>query len=529
MFAKKPGENEPDPDGELFADFLKQVSRARQGLHSKISGPGDQPKEGNAPSRDSDDEAREKALRTIRDFDFKPREICDFLDRYVISQDEAKKVISVAVCDHYNHVRLCVEDPETAGAEYAKHNVLLLGPTGVGKTYLIRCAARLIGVPFIKVDATKFSETGYVGYDVEDIVRDLVKSADNNPYLARFGIVYIDEIDKIAGRGEAGFKDVSGRGVQVNLLKLMENTEVKLIGQTDMLAQMQAIMSLQMSGEMPPQTIQTGNILFIVSGAFDGLTELIRRRLGDRQIGFGSSSDTTVEDPGMILRQTETADLIKYGFEPEFVGRLPVRVAFNQLSPEDLEEILLKAEDSILHQYEADFSGYRIDLEICPEAISEIARLASEENTGARGLMTVFEKLFREFKFELPSTSLTDLTVTRSMVNDPRGALEELFAENHSAVAQAMREQIQAFAGRFSEASGLTIKFNKKATEAIIELGLSQGKTVRAICEEKFQDFEYGLKLISRNTGKSGFTITKEAVQEPGNTLSKWITRSYGR
>ena len=193
----------------------------------------------------------------IKSFNLKPREIRDELDRFVIKQGEAKKVLSVAVCDHYNHVRRAVSGDDKLGDEYAKQNILVLGPTGVGKTYLLKCIARIIGVPFVKADATKFSETGYVGRDVEDMVRDLVKSSDGNVELAEFGIIYIDEIDKLSSSGQ-GSKDVSGKGVQINLLKLMEEAEVALKSQMDMMGQMESMMDMmnQRTGKKRRQSNQ---------------------------------------------------------------------------------------------------------------------------------------------------------------------------------------------------------------------------------------------------------------------------------
>ena len=206
--------------------------------------------------------------------------------------------------------------------------MLLLGPTGVGKTYLMRNVAKLIGVPFVKADATKFSETGYVGNDVEDLVRDLVKQANGDVELAQFGIIYVDEIDKIAAEGSRGGRDVSGRGVQINLLKLMEETEVNLHSPQDMMGQMKAFMEMQRGGKPKKPTISTKNILFIVSGAFDQLAESVRKRLDLNRIGFGSSEETEMSlSKENFLNRAETQDFIKYGFEPEFVGRLPVRVA----------------------------------------------------------------------------------------------------------------------------------------------------------------------------------------------------------
>ena len=316
-----------------------------------------------ANSAEAEAEAAE-TLKRIREFNLKPREIRDYLDRFVIQQDEAKKVLAVALCDHYHHVRQCLANPALGEQDYAKQNVLLIGPTGVGKTYLVRCLAKLIGVPFVKADATKFSETGYVGRDVDDLVRDLVRVANGQVELAQYGIIYIDEVDKIAGRGGSGGRDVSGRGVQTNLLKLMEDTEVNLHSQTDIMGQIESAMAMMQGGKGGQRTISTGHMLFIVSGAFDKLAEIIRRRLKGGQIGFGGAGAPLASDDAAWLRQVGTRDLVEYGFEPEFVGRLPVRMVCDPLSVGDLESILSGSEGSILEQYKRDFHGYGIELTV---------------------------------------------------------------------------------------------------------------------------------------------------------------------
>ena len=321
-------------------------------------------------AQDKNQKAKDEAiLKRIREFNLKPKEITDYLNRFVIRQDEAKKVLSVAICDHFNHVRKCIETPSLSKEEYHKQNILLLGPTGVGKTYLMRTIAKLIGVPFVKADATKFSETGYVGADVEDLVRDLVKVANGNIDLAQYGIVYIDEIDKIANVGNSGGKDVSGRGVQINLLKIMEDTEVSQFSPTDIMAQMQAVMG----GSKNKATIPTRHILFIVSGAFDKLAENIQKRMSATKIGFDAKPDRSEEALNRALQNAETRDFIDYGFEPEFVGRLPVRVACDPLSVGDLAKIMTTSEGSILKQYHRDFQGFGIEFNMHPEAIMEVA------------------------------------------------------------------------------------------------------------------------------------------------------------
>jgi len=248
-----------------------------------------------------------KAKTEQFEFNYKPREVKAHLDRFVIKQDEAKKVLSVALCDHYHHVRLALDGKESPN--YAKQNIILVGPTGVGKTFLIRNAADLIGVPFVKADATKFSETGYVGGDVEDMVRDLVRLAEGDVTRAQYGIIYIDEIDKIAAASNLSGRDVSGRGVQTNLLKLMEETEVPARSPNDIAGQIQAMMDFTQRGRKTPSTINTKHILFIVSGAFGGLEKIIRQRLREATIGF-AAKDRPLETAEDVLAHGQTRDFI---------------------------------------------------------------------------------------------------------------------------------------------------------------------------------------------------------------------------
>jgi len=357
-----------------------------------------------------------------REFSFRlqPREVARHLDRFVIGQREAKKVLSVALCDHFQHVRLTLEGKEAPF--YQKQNVLLLGPTGVGKTHLIRSAADLIGVPFVKADATKFSETGYVGGDVDDLVRDLVRRAGGDVRRAEHGIIYLDEIDKLASRGEGGGRDVSGRGVQTNLLKLMEDGDVPLVSPNDVTGQMQAAMSAA-RGTAPggPETASTRNILFIASGAFSGLEVIVRHR-GEES----GSAPRKSHSPEKLLGSATTADLIRYGLEPEFVGRLPVRVACHPLDSEDLFNVLRKSESSLIRQYERAFSAYGITATFRDDALRRLAELARDEQTGARGLMTVLERVFRDIKFQLPGSGVRRLTVNARLVDDPTGVLSRL-------------------------------------------------------------------------------------------------------
>ncbi len=476
----------------------------------------------------------EKPARTEQgefDFDFLPRDIKAHLDRFVIKQDEAKKVLAIAVCDHYNHVnylrRLEKEDATRAEeTEYAKQNVILVGPTGVGKTYLIKHIADLIKVPFVKADATKFSETGYVGGDVEDLVRELVHKADGDVALAQFGIIYIDEIDKIAAAGNMVGRDVSGRGVQTTLLKLMEETDVPVRNANDLQSQLQAAFEFQRrGGKAKRETISTRHILFVVSGAFERLKQQVSRRLTQGQIGFNAEPRQVMDNE--LFQFVTTQDFIEYGFEPEFIGRLPVRVVCEELSADDLYKIMKFSEGSLLRQYERAFRAYGIEISFEDEALHLIANEAAKEKTGARGLLTVWEKLFRDFKYYLAGSGLTQLRVSSELVREPKRVLERLMAEGHKQEEAALVQSARIFADQFKQQYGLEIVFDESALPRLVERAQAEHMTMPELCAHLFKDYQFGLSLVQKNTGQGKFMLNREAVDAPDKFLSELVVRSH--
>jgi len=473
----------------------------------------------------------EKKEPAVEDFTLafahKPKDIKAYLDRFVVKQDEAKKVLGIAVCDHYNQVMAHHKNPAAPHTqEYAKQNVLVLGPTGVGKTYMIRQIAQLIGVPFVKADATRFSETGYVGANVEDLIRDLVNQADGNIQKAQYGIVYLDEADKLASRGGFQGKDVNGRGVQLGLLKLMEETDVDLRAGSDPASQMQAFMELQQKGRIEKQVINTRHILFIVSGAFTGLEEIIAKRLGNNQIGFLSSSKKQSDLRDALFQQVTTEDLIAFGFEPEFIGRLPIRVACEELDETSLCEVLQNSEGSILHQYANSFRSYGIEASFTPCALQEIAKQAVQERTGARGLMTICERSLRPFKYELPSSEIHEFTIDREVIQNPRAQLDKLQSELASSFFFE-RKLIREFEEDFEKSHGMVIRFNETATKKLAKKSRRLGRPANELCGELLHSYQHGLKLIEQNTGRSSFILTGDVVTNPSGTLEKWVKDSY--
>jgi endopeptidase Clp ATP-binding regulatory subunit ClpX len=472
------------------------------------------------------------------------------------------------------------------GVGEIKNNIIMIGPTGVGKTFLVKLIAGKIGVPFVKGDATKFSETGYVGGDVEDLVRDLVYEAKGDIELAQYGIIYLDEVDKIAASPNLIGPDVSRSGVQRALLKPMEETEVELKVPHDPVAQMEAIMEFQKTGKREKKKINTKHILFIMSGAFNGLEEIIKKRLNRQGIGFGAeikSKDERAEN----LQQIKAEDFIQYGFESEFIGRLPVVTVFEHLEVEDLYNILRNPKSPIIIGKKRDFKAYGIDLQFEDEALHRIAENAFQERTGARGLVSAAERVLLKFEHTLPSTAIRHLVVTRAMVDNPVGELHKLLQNPENPEREALFHRLQeeeekgleisirkkeaefasrygvAFSDRsihlitkrtvegrtdvdsaveevleihraaldfertFSSRNEVQLHFTAEAIERLVERIWEEGFEPGAFLKQSFQNYEHGLKLIKEKTGKQEFFIPPEGMENPENYLNRLIQETY--
>ncbi len=571
---------------EIQKDIADYISK-KYGIKLQMTG------FGHFPEADKDgDKERVKETRNGAasiHFDMKPGELKAYLDEYMVKQDDAKQVLATKICTHYNRIKRFElnrkrKRPDTIGE--IKNNIIMIGPTGVGKTYLVKLIASRIGVPFVKGDATKFSETGYVGGDVEDLVRDLVHEADGDMELAQYGIIYLDEIDKIASSHNLVGPDVSRTGVQRALLKPLEDTEVELKVPHDPISQLEAMQEYQKTGKRERKKISTKHILFIMSGAFNGLEGIVGKRRNRQGIGFGAKIQMK-DEHAENLKHVKAEDLIQYGFESEFIGRLPVVTVFEPLETEDLYKILINPRNPIIIGKKRDFKAYGIDLQFEDEALHKIAENAFLESTGARGLVSAVERVLMKFEHTLPSTDIRHLTVNSAMAADPGKELDAILAnpddpEREASFQRLMSqeekrmedyihqklpewrksyamdftaerirliirhtldkqseveytlEEIQAienvardFAGSFSRRNELDIAFSDDAVNLLLEKAGREALDVPAYLKQSFQNYDHGLKLIREKTGKKEFIITAGGIEDPEAFLNHLIQEAY--
>ena len=575
--------NQKELEKEL-SDYLSK----KYGGRVKIISPLVFPKPDEAST---DDTGRSDEPGTGPLFGMLPEELESYLDSFVVKQDRAKAVLSTKICTHFNRTKHFSESGKkvkTSQVGMIKNNVLMIGPTGVGKTYMIKLVAHKLGVPFVKGDATKFSETGYVGGDVEDLIRDLVYEANDDIGLAENGIIYIDEIDKIASSHNLIGHDVSRTGVQRALLKPMEETDIDLKVPHDPISQIQAIEQYRRTGKREKKVVNTKNILFIMSGAFGELAEIIKKRLQSQGIGF-EADVRPAEVQWEILKEVTAQDLIEFGFESEFVGRLPVVVVFDELTKEDLTEILKNPNNPIIISKRLDFSAYGIDIKFEDEALTEIAEMAAQEKTGARGLVSAIEKVLIPFEKKLPSTDIKKMLVTPEVVRSPEAQLDmllrnpfdqeflERFERAREKELEGIKKYISTRAEDFRGKSGLEIyerrmdliarlylknvsdintafddflemfnqvkheeaslaeklefevSYDESGVDEIINQAINTGEEAGQLAFQLAKRLEYGLKLVKDRSGIESFVINDEAVIDMENFINSLIKDSYRR
>ena len=563
--------NEKIPDPKELEKEISEFLAKKFGQNVKIVSPMVMTQQATVDQTEEAGKSKKKI-----NFDLKPEELIAYLDQYIVKQDSAKAILATKICTHFNRIKRAMESENAISSMVGsiKNNVLMIGPTGVGKTYIIKLIADKIGVPFVKGDATKFSETGYVGGDVEDLVRDLVREADDDIELAHYGIVYIDEIDKIASSRNLIGADVSRTGVQRALLKPMEETDIDLKVPHDPISMIQEIEQFRKTGKRDKRSVNTGIILFIMSGAFTELGPIIEKRLSKQGIGFGARI-RKVEEQVDILKHVRSEDLIEFGFESEFVGRLPVRAVFDHLTEDDLYEILKNPNNPIILGKKLDFAAYDIEVKFEDRLLQTLASHAFAENTGARGLVSAVEKALLDFERKLPSAGINEFPATSAIIDNPetflktiagatkKQATHQLFGRLIQQEKENIKEYLKENQKNLADKYGLTmtpsrldvvatcyakntldigkvikkikshydeikkielyffknhdinIVLEEDAIDFIIEKLIESPFEIEDITEKINQDFQHGLKLAREKTNRNRFFITRQALLDP--------------
>jgi len=574
------------PNQQELEKELSEYLSKKYGNRIKIISPFLFPKGEEDPTDEGKPTEKKSAVFS---FDMLPEDLEAYLDSFIVKQNQAKAVLATKICTHFNRVDYLKRfsgKKKTVGVGMIKNNVLMIGPTGVGKTYMIKLLAQRLGVPLVKGDATKFSETGYVGGDVEDLVRDLVHEANDDIELAENGIIYIDEIDKISSSKNLIGHDVSRTGVQRALLKPMEETDIDLKVPHDAVSQIQAIEHYRRTGKKEKRVVNTRNILFIMSGAFGDLTDIIKKRLQSQVIGF-EADVRSAEVPWEIIKDVTAQDLIEFGFESEFVGRLPVIVVFDELTKEDLVEILKNPNNPIIVSKRQDFRAYDIDIKFKEEALAKIAELAVNERTGARGLVSAIEKVLIPFEKHLPSTDIKRLLVTPEVVDNPEAELlslkenrddperierfereakmelenivefitdreddfrqlsgMEIYRERSAIIAglylkttSDINTAFEDFIDMYNEVKheelsldeklDIDVSFDDSAIDELIRQAVETGQEPGPLTFYIAKKLEYGLKLIRDRSGIEKFVINGAAVSDMESYINNLVKKYY--
>lgn len=479
----------------------------------------------------------------IKNFRMKPHELVAYLETVITGQKDAIRTLSTKICGHYNSIRSKLERAEDPMKDLnrIKSNVLLVGSTGVGKTMLVSNIAEHIGVPFIRVDATKFTEAGYVGGDVEDIIRDLVKKTKNkenrpNVGLAQYGIVFIDELDKLASAGTTQGPDVSRKGVQRALLTLIEDADVSLTQKLDIGDQIQLVIDIKEGKKEMAKTINTKHILFIFSGAFPGLQDLVAKRTNvNTGMGFRADirkADEEILQKQRLLKQMKSEDFIEFGFESELIGRIPVRVPLDDLTADDLFAILKNKNSPIIRQFKEVMEAYGTEVSFNDEALQYLAQRASLENTGARGLASVFEKAVSLYEYHLSNMSIPKFSFTLPLIDgsiEPVAFLKNLETRIRSKLDSIQNEiefkklydaQPERYADYIKERYKLELTFTDLARQSLNISAAQAGKTAREYCSILFSDYEAAFGQLER-AGIRKLALTEEALRNPMEFFEK--------